>query len=332
MAREVSEPRLRIGRHPLPSDFRLDSGETELIERELPYSLVGSTGGPLVVVAGGISADRFVSETPTGDAGWWAEIVGPGKAIDTRSHRVLGFDWLGSRLVGAQSAAPRYPLVSTRDQARALSHLLDALGVPRVDAFVGSSYGGMVGLAFAADHPERLARLVVLSAAHRTHPMATAHRAIQRGCVDLAEDAGRGLALARSLAMTTYRTSGEFEARFGVEPISGSRGRFEVEQYLDAQGEKFRGRFDPRAFQCLSHSIDLHYVDPRRVTVPTTLLSVDTDELVPTWLVNELEQALPLECHHHRLPSPFGHDAFLKEPEAISALLSNILPPEVTPR
>lgn len=146
-----------------------------------------------------------------------------------------------------------------------------------------------------------------------------------------------GLVLARSLAMTTYRSAEEFDRRFPWRPLtdggnSGFRGAgderslvFPVESYLSARGEDFADRFSPRAFLCLSQSIDLQDVDPRRVEVPATLISVDRDTLVPVWQVAELARSLGGRCRHDTLSSIYGHDAFLKEREALTGLLQESL-------
>ena len=179
--------------------------------------------------------------------------------------------------------------MTTDDQANGVKVVLDHLGIDSLHAWVGASYGGMVGLAFGALHSDRLERLLMFCAAHRSHPMATGLRGLQRRIVELATAAGRepeGLALARELAMTTYRTPEEFEKRFVSVPIweEGSP-HFAVEKYLKVQGEKFVRRFDGRACAILSQSLDLHNVDPALVRVPTTVVSVDSDTLVPPWLV-----------------------------------------------
>ena len=186
--------------------------------------------------------------------------------------------------------------MTTHDQARAIAAVLDVIGAPSV-TFVGSSYGGMVALAFAELFASRVSGLVLLCAAHRTHPMATALRSIQRSVVRLGEEGGapaEGLALARALAMTTYRSVDEFERRFDYSPdfasldIKGGEVRFPVQDYLEARGEAFASVFDVESYVSLSTSIDIHYVDPELVKSRTTLLSFDTDALVPPWLVEEL--------------------------------------------
>lgn len=301
----------------------------------LAYELSGPAGAPLVAVQGGISAGRHVTATDADPSkGWWQDFVGPSKAIDTRRVRVLGFDYLGGN---GDSSGPRqcaddepFPTVSTADQAWALAALLHKLGEGPLHAYVGSSYGGMVGLAFAAEFPTRLQRLVVISAAHRNHPQATAWRSLQRSIVELGLAQGclhESLALARGLAMTTYRTPLELAQRFDAPPRPDDQGclRFPVEGYLEARGEAFAGSFHAQAFLGLSRSIDLHRVAPQRVTVPTHVVAVTRDQLVPIDHLRQLAGALP-QGILHEIDSLYGHDAFLKETHQISDVLRGAIP------
>jgi homoserine O-acetyltransferase len=310
---------------------RLQTDLGPRIEASVAYELHGPDGGCATVVMGGISAGRHLAPTPaTPTEGWWPGVVGWGCPLDPSRHRLVGFDYLGGpecpvRPPSEGSAdddravrpAGRGPdPITTHDQARALAGVLDRLALDRV-TLIGSSYGGMVALAFAELFPFRADRLLVLCAAHRSHPMATAWRVLERRAVRFAVDVGRpetGLSLGRALAMTTYRSAGEFDARFDWRPTGrATPARFPVEDYLDARGAAFAERFEPEAFTRLSESIDLHAIDPERLTTPTTLVSFDTDALVPPWLVDELARRAPGVVCHLELSSVFGHDAFLKE-------------------
>ena len=298
------------------------------------YASYGPEDAPAVMVLGGISAHRFVCGDEDGTPGWWPGVVGPGAHLDPQSYRVIGIDYLGG--AGGSSVpakGPGVPIVTTADQADGVKAVLDHLGIAKLHAFIGASYGGMVGLVLGARHPDRLTRLLVFCAAHRSHPMATGLRGLQRRIVDLAADAGReseGLALARELAMTTYRTPEEFEKRFVSVPIweEGSP-HFAVEKYLKVQGEKFSRRFDGRAFAILLQSLDLHDIDPALIRVPTTVVSIDSDTLVPPWLIAEMVRRLPGTGRTIRVTSNFGHDAFLKERKAIGRVIRHVLAEEV---
>ncbi|BBD78920.1 homoserine O-succinyltransferase MetX [Aerosticca soli] len=290
---------------------------------DVRYLWTGAPDAPTVVVQGGISADRDVVTSPAAATpGWWQGLVGEGRAIDLRQWRVLAIDWLESAELDA-------PSVSSEDQADAIAALLGELGIHRVQAFVGASYGAMVALAFAARHPQAVARLVLLAGAHRPHPLATAQRSVQRNIVRLGQASGRveeALALARQLAMTTYRGSEEFARRFDAPPVQvDGRFRFPVEDYLEQAGRRFVQRFDAGRFLALSESIDLHEVRPEAVTVPATLIGFASDRLVPLTDLCELQRRLGGGGTLAVLDSPYGHDAFLKETEQLAPLLRDAL-------
>jgi len=293
------------------------------IDVDVRYLWIGAPAAPTLIVQGGISADRDVCAS-AGHAGpgWWDTLVGAGRAIDLERVRVLAIDWLDTDDLKAGS-------VSSEDQADALAALADALGVVRVEAFVGASYGAMVGLAFAARHGERLGKLVALAGAHRPHPLATAQRAVQRGVVQLGIDNGcvdDALSLARQLALTTYRSGEELASRFsgGAEYREG-RFRLPVEGWLEHQGRKFVARFDARRYLALSESIDLHEVDPRAVRVPACLIGFASDRLVPLADLCELQQRLAAPASLDVVETPYGHDGFLKEHERVAPLLREAL-------
>lgn len=292
-------------------------------EIQLDYLWTGASGAPTIIVQGGISAGRDVCSVSTRKPpGWWEALVGDGKAIDLARHRVLAIDWLTADDIGAVA-------VSSEDQAGALAALLDALGVGRIHAFVGASYGAMVGLAFAARHRERLGRLVAIAGTHRPHPLATAQRAVQRGILRLGIESGRGdeaLSLARQLAMTTYRGRAEFARRFaGGAELRGGRFRLPVEDWLEHAGARFVGRFDARRYLDLSESIDLHDIDPAQVRVPTTLIGFVSDQLVPLADLCELQRGLGVAASLAVVESEYGHDAFLKQADKLEPLLRDAL-------
>jgi len=279
--------------------------------------LHGNPTAPVIAVMGGISAGRCGADT-SDQLGWWGEVVGPGLALDTDRYRVLGIDFLGgSHETTGPLAESTFPTIDTRDQAEILGHVLDHLGLESLHACVGSSYGGMVALSFAGRFPSRVQRIVVISASHRAHPMSTAWRSVQRAIVRYAlghREGGRGLQLARALAMATYRSAREFEERFSGPPEHTPDGmRFPVEAYLFARGESYAAQYRPEAFVCLSESIDLHRIEPESVTVPVTLVGIVEDQLVPITDLRELRDRLAGGCTLVEISSMYGHDAFLKE-------------------
>lgn len=283
----------------------------------------GDPDAPAVLVLGGISATRRVTSLPgEPDAGWWDPVVVASETLSSRGVQLVGADFLAGE--GLSSSPSDEQTLTTADQADAIAGACVAAGVQRLAAVIGASYGGMVALALAERRPQFAGQVVAISAADRSHPMASASRWVQREIVRLGQAGGRpeaGVALARALAMTTYRTSTEFQQRFGPGPA----GACAVTAYLAARGETFAGRWSAARFRQLSESLDLHQVDPSRITVPVTLVGVSSDTLVPLWQLEPLRAALGGPAELRVLESPWGHDAFLKEPVGIARLIDRSL-------
>jgi homoserine O-acetyltransferase len=311
----------------LPGRLSLHHGGS-LEQPSLAWRLAGKPGAAVILAIGGISAHRRVFDVDQPGEGWWCEIAGPGRALDSTRVRVLGIDYLGgSGLSTGPTVGGVFPSLSSYDQAEALRRLLDHLQIPCLRAIVGASYGGMVGLAFAERFGDRLEQLLVISAADRAHPMATAWRSVQRHMVRFALAVGQaadGLELARALAMTTYRSPEEFSARFSQAPRQqDGRFVFPVEEYLFARGRDYAARYRPESFLCLSESIDLHAIDAGRVATPTTVVAVREDQLVPIGDMRALAARLP-RARLHEMSSPHGHDAFLKEAAALQSVFATL--------
>lgn len=313
----------------VPGETRLHHGGT-LSGLTIAWRLVGPANAPVVCALGGISANRRVCLTEDPRQGWWSEIAGPGAALDCDRWRILSFDYIGG---SGDSSGPRggqeFPSVSSYDQAEALVRLLNHLGIKFLRAIAGGSYGGMVALAFAEKYPDRVSRLIVIGAADRPHPLATAWRSVQRRVVRFGIEQGNareGLQLARALAMSTYRSPEEFDARFAGPVAFADRDRvvFPIEEYLFARGREYASRHQPEAFLCLSESIDLHRVDASRVFVPVTAIAVREDQLVPLADIRALVARLP-SGRLHEISSLYGHDAFLKEREQLRHIFGTSL-------
>jgi homoserine O-acetyltransferase/O-succinyltransferase len=284
---------------------------------KLRYELVGPPGAPLLIVAGGISAGRHViasGEYP--EPGWWQA-----QAAVFAGYRLLAFDWVGADGVIDLPIDPA-------DQAEAIAWALNELGERRAAVFIGASYGAMVGMHLATRHPSRVGPLLAMSAADKPHPYASACRALQRQALGLGmagDNPAAGVALARAMAMLTYRTPEEFAERFAAEPeVRGDRVRVAAESYLEAHGERHCQRMSLIAYRRLSESIDLHRIDPAEIRCPLTLVAVDHDALVPARDIETLTARVP-GATLHSIRSIFGHDAFLKEKCQVAAIITDFL-------
>jgi len=296
----------------------------------------GPTEAPQIVVVHALTG----SADAAGD--WWEPLIGPGRALDTRRFGVLGANLLGGRYgttgptaVDVRSGrpyGPAFPAISTRDQARAQWALLDAVGIDAVELVVGGSLGGMVALEVALTRPAAVRAVVPIAAPAATGPMAVAWNRIQAELIDELGD--RGLALARQLAMTTYRSESDFEERFGreIEPD----GRPSVVSYLDHQGRKLVDRFDGDTYRILAGAMDRHDIGDGRGGLEPALRGLAGDGVRLTGigivddilygprqvraLVDAARQA-GVQADYREIASTKGHDAFLVEWDQIADLL-----------
>ena len=306
----------------IPDDFRLASGQ-RLDQSHVVARLYGPKSAPLVVAAGGISAGRvlFAKEDSTEQApGWWEGVAGPNEALDLNLWRTLSIEF------APQMPSPQVYTLSTHDQARLIKLILDDLGCNHVHAFIGASYGAMIALAFAELYPDLVARLCIISAAHRAHPMATAMRGLQRRLLQFGKDTGfekEAISLARQLAMTTYRSDAEFGERFDGPVPDKAGDNYEVCAYLRSRGDAYSVS-DANRWISLSDSLDRHRVDPKKIKAKTFLAAVPSDRLVPYSDMQDLSLKLSSSVFID-FPSFFGHDAFLKEIPAVSAIVRRAL-------
>ncbi len=306
----------------------------------------------------------FICHALTGDAhaagvdergrrGWWDNLIGPGKPIDTDRFFVVCPNLLGGcqGTTGPASTDPAtgrpygldFPVLQMADFVAVHRALLRHLGVRRLRAAVGGSLGGMQVLQWLADTPEEVANGVVIAASSRLSAQNIAFSAVAREAImrDRDFDGGRylesgrapdiGLAIARMMAHITYMSDEAFTEKFdrrlqsGDRPAMGFGVDFQVESYLRHQGESFLDRFDALSYLYLSRVMD--YFDPfadsasvRRMAdaaAPVLVLSFDTDWRFSTAharrIVRMLEQG-HVPVTFREIRSPWGHDSFLLEP------------------
>jgi homoserine O-acetyltransferase/O-succinyltransferase len=194
---------------------------------------------------------------------------------------------------------------------------------------VGASYGGMVALAFGVRFAARASRLIVISAAHESDPITTALRHLQRRVVELGRAVGRerdALAIARGIAMTSYLTPRHFDERLAGCDRNDSRVvEDRIGAYLRTRGEQFAEKWTPERYNALSLSLDLHKIHPEDVTVPSTVIAITGDRLVPIAQSRELALRLGGPSQLIELDSSHGHDAFLGDSFRIAPFISELL-------
>lgn len=297
-------------------------------------------------------------------AGWWGGVVGPGLALDTDNWCVIVPNVLGGCQGTTGPSTPtrdgrewgsRFPFLTIRDQARAVAPLADSLGIERFASVIGGSMGGMHALEWALLFPERTGTLALIATSAVTSADQIAANSIQLEAIRVDpyfnggdfydEDEGpyRGLALARRMALMSYRSPHELNDRFErswqsqVSPL-GDVGRFAVESYLDFHGNKFTRRFDANSYLRLLEAMNSHDVTRGRGTLDevlgslthtTLVVGIDSDRCFPLEQQEQLASLLPhtLGGSHHvaLLSTPYGHDGFLIESDAVSEMLRALL-------
>ena len=288
-----------------------------------------------VLIFTGLSPSAHVCSSPDDPStGWWEDMVGPAKPIDTNRYFVVCINSLGSCFgsTGPASVNPdtgeryrlSFPVLTVEDIACSSIYVLDELGVQSVHTVVGSSMGGMTALAFCLLHVGRVRRLVSISSAARSLPFSIALRSVQREVIreDPAWQNGNydpdghgpvsGMRLARKLGMITYRSAAEWAERFGRERATdpGESDNpfgidFEIESYLEAHANRFIGSFDANCYLYLSRAMDLFDAADHGGSLDISFASlkldaalvigVETDFLFPVTQQEEL--ALALDRH-----------------------------------
>jgi homoserine O-acetyltransferase len=294
--------------------------------------------------------DRNGAERP----GWWDVMVGPGMAFDTRKYFVICSNVLGgcSGTTGPESIDPAtglpygltFPLVTIEDMVNAQAAVLDHLGVQQLVAVVGGSVGGMQALAWAKLYPQRVRTCIGVATTPRLGAQAIGFNEVGRQAI-LADPNFRGgdyhgkdqpeqgLAIARMVGHITYLSDESMRAKFGRRLQDRAYHafdfvtEFEVESYLAYQGRKFVDRFDANTYLYMTKAMD--YFDLASgfgsvaealadCDVRWLLLTFSSDWLFPTYQTKGLLDALRAtgkEVSFAEIPSPYGHDAFLLEPE-----------------
>jgi homoserine O-acetyltransferase len=331
-----------------------------------------------VLLFTGLSPSAHAASSP-GDPtpGWWEKMVGPGKALDTSRYFVVCVNSLGSCFgsTGPASVDPStglpyrldFPDLSVEDIARGGYETIRALKIEKLSAVVGASLGGMVVLAFAAQFPGCARRVVSISGSPAASPFAIALRSLQRDAIltDADWQDGQysgdvrpttGMRLARKLGTITYRSAAEWKHRFGRRPAAANRkqdlspGRahfaaeFAVQDYLNAQADKFVSVFDPNCYLYLSRAMDRFDLSAHGGTATDALkraaaeralvIGVESDILFTITEQNAIASAFEAAgtaTEFVPLASLEGHDAFLVDIEpfaaAIGAFLSDQSPP-----
>jgi homoserine O-acetyltransferase len=332
------------------------------------YGTLNAARSNAVLICHALSGHHHVAGWYADDPknlGWWDNLIGPGRPLDTDRFFIVGLNNLGGchGSTGPATLNPAtgqpwgadFPVVTVNDWVAAQSQLADALGVDQWAAVVGGSLGGMQALQWTIDLPERVRHALVIAAAPKLTAENIAFNDVARQAILTDPDfhgghfyrhntrPTRGLRLARMLGHITYLSDDQMAEKFGRKrrPDAGRYGygvEFEIESYLRYQGDKFAGFFDANTYLLMTKALD--YFDPAEAhggDLAAALAGAKAKYLVVSFTTDwrfsparsrEIVTALLKNKHdvsYAEIVSPHGHDAFLMEDHYYHAVLAGYL-------
>ena len=334
----------------------LKAGKT-LASYELVYETYGTLNADrsnAILVCHALSGNHHVAGYSADEAkklGWWDNLIGPGKPIDTERFFVIGLNNLGGchgstgpasidRATG-QPYGAGFPLVTVEDWVASQARLMDRLGIEKLAGAIGGSLGGMQAMQWTLSYPDRIRHAFVIAAAAKLSTQNIAFNDVARQAIVSDPDfhggnfyahgaiPARGLKLARMLGHITYLSEGLLMEKFGRELKRDEYGfnyevEFEIESYLRYQGDKFAAVFDANTYLLMTKALD--YFDPAKETggdlaralAPAKagffVCSFRTDWRFPSVRSREMVKALVASgkrVTYAEIDAEHGHDAFL---------------------
>jgi homoserine O-acetyltransferase len=344
--------------HDRLNPFLLESNET-LAPVTVAYETYGTLNEQktnAVLICHALTGNAHAAGTNAhGQAGWWDGLISPGKAFDTDEYFVVCSNFLGScyGTTGPTSIDPAtgkqygqaFPEFTVRDMVRLQHRLVERLGIRHLVAVAGGSLGGMQALEWALMYPDDVDAIIPIATAARHSAWCiglneVARLAIQNDPAWFNGNAhwqpDRGLALARMIAMISYRSRESFEQRFARKQSrqnGGGEPGFEIESYLHYQGQKLVDRFDAATYVAITQAMDSHDIGRNRgdyrdvlrtITARALCIGIDSDILYPVEEQQDIAAYIP-KGRYAELHSVHGHDAFLIEFDQLNHLIGDFL-------
>jgi len=354
---------------PPPDEFKLEGGKTlgPITVAYETYGRLSPKKDNVILIVHALSGDAHVAGRHSPDdkkVGWWDDMVGPGKAFDTAQYYVICSNFLGGckGTTGPSSINPAtgrpygmsFPVITIEDMVRVEAALLDHLGIEQVLTVVGGSMGGMQALQWAVSFPRRVRSVIPIASTARLTAQSIAFNAVGRNAIvsDPNWSGGdyygkavpaKGLSIARMIGHITYLSDESMHAKFGRELRNADDyqyeldSEFEVESYLNHQGESFVQRFDANSYLYITKAMDYFDLLGKYGSLTSAfkdcrarflVVAYSTDWFYPTYESKEIVQALMnlnKEVTFCEIQSRHGHDAFLLEVDALTRIIRSFL-------
>lgn len=356
--------------HPILEEITLEHGG-RLAGATVAYETYGKLNkekSNAILVCHALSGDAHAGGWHKGDEkpGWWDVIIGPGKALDTDKFFVICSNVLGGckGTTGPSSPNPKtgkpygldFPFITVLDMVDVQKRLLDHLGVIKLFAVIGGSFGGMQVLQWCVSYPEMVRLAVPIATSAYSSPQQIAFNEVGRRAITSDPDwdygnyyggdpPARGLSLARMIGHITYLSDESMHQKFGRR-LQGktefgfdfSSLDFQVESYLSYHGDAFVKRFDANSYLYITKAID--YFDLTKkgslslgevfkdARAKFLVISISSDWLYPPYQCKEIAEALSandIDVRHCEIRSNYGHDAFLLESGQMNYVIQNFL-------
>jgi len=371
---DAAGPRLIVEPHQVtlfepPDALRLQCGRS-LENIQVTYETLGELNADksnAVLIFHALTGDAHVAGYHSADdlkPGWWDDMVGPGKHLDTNRYFVICANNLGGcrGTTGPGDIHPGtgrrwgldFPVITVEDMLEVHRALIDRLGIHRLLSVVGGSMGGMLALEWVVRYPERAASAILIATTPRLNAQGIAFNAVGRNAIladpnynngQYTDDAPpeRGLAIARMVGHITYLSEQGMHAKFGRQLRSAKSysydfaSEFSVETYLDYQGRIFVERFDANSYLYITKAMDYYDLGARARSLAEAMKDVQAHCLVISfsgdWLFTPAQSRTIVDAllandkkvTYCELNSPYGHDAFLLETDVLGRMIHGFL-------
>ncbi|MEF3192214.1 MAG: homoserine O-acetyltransferase [Campylobacterales bacterium] len=331
-----------------------------------PYEIIYETYGELnerkdnvILVCHALSGSHHAAgryEPTDPKAGWWDDLIGPSKPVDTNRFFVIATNVIGSCFgsTGPMSLEVytqkpyrfSFPVLTIKDMVKAQKILLSELGIYQLHAIIGGSMGGMQALTFAIEYPGFAKMVIPMATTHATQPWVIAFNKIGQRAImsdpafnngnydpaEIRQNGLNGLSVARMTGYLGYLSPQTMQKKFGRNYVANDGlfelfGRYEIERYLDYNGDNFPKWFDPLSYLYITKAINIYDLSRgydsldealSRLRSKLHLISFEGDYLFFPSEMREIKEAADRAgtgdlVSYYEVKSSYGHDAFLVE-------------------